>query len=363
MSAAQMMSAQSLEQLADGCAVLGGGGGGSIRESLLAAQQAFEDFGPVTLIDLDSLDDDALIMPCGLLGAPAVAEEKLGDGREGAWLRDRIEHLTGRRVAAFMPSEVGGANGVSPFGWAACAGVPIVDADGMGRAFPHMRQVTMRLAGIDPGPSVMTDERGNISVFHPNDVDWLERVYRMAATASGGLTVTAEFLMSAAEARGAVIRGSLGRALRIGQARLSSDPLASLLGAADATTLIEGRIVEIDWADRRPRARGSISVEGAGHDEGRWLRLELQDEILLALENGRPLAVVPDIITVLDSFDYRAIPTEDLRLGQRVVVVAMPSADVWMTPAGLQLVGPRAFGYDLEHPRNTLPASGRDRDV
>ena len=60
-----------------------------------------------------------------------------------------------------MAAEIGGGNGMHPISWAARMGLPVVDADGMGRAFPEVPQVTMEIAGIDPSPCVMTDERGN----------------------------------------------------------------------------------------------------------------------------------------------------------------------------------------------------------
>src|SRR5256885_7404578 len=94
--------------------ILGAGGGGDTYTSLLAARHAIERFGPVGLVDLDDLPDDALIMPCGGVGAPVVSIEKLGTGEEGRWLRDGLEQVRGERVAALMAGEIGGANGMQP---------------------------------------------------------------------------------------------------------------------------------------------------------------------------------------------------------------------------------------------------------
>ena len=65
-------------------------------------------------------------------------------GSGTTWRRDR------QRVAALMAAEIGGGNGLLPITWAARLGLPLVDADGMGRAFPEVPQVTMHLAGISP---------------------------------------------------------------------------------------------------------------------------------------------------------------------------------------------------------------------
>src|ERR1700749_4876532 len=108
----------SLRALARGCAVLGAGGGGDPYLGLLQALQAAEDFGPVPLMDLDELPDDGLIMPCGGIGAPTVRIEKIENGNEVTRLRQYLEALSGRRVAALMAGEIGGGNGLIPVTWA-----------------------------------------------------------------------------------------------------------------------------------------------------------------------------------------------------------------------------------------------------
>src|SRR5260370_20413108 len=151
----------SLRALSRGCAILGAGGGGDAYVTLLQALQATEDFGPVPLLDLDELPDDALIMPCAGIGATTVILEKFENGDEGARLREQLQFVIGRRVAALMAIEIGGGNGLLPITWAARMGLPVVDADGIGRAFPEIPQGTMHLAGIPAGPAGQADEPGN----------------------------------------------------------------------------------------------------------------------------------------------------------------------------------------------------------
>ncbi len=50
----------------------------------------------------------------------------------------------------------------------------------------------------------------------------------------------------------------------------------------------------------------------------------------------------------MDSDSGEAVGTETLRYGQRVTVVALPGPAIQKTEKGLQHVGPRAFGYDLD---------------
>jgi DUF917 family protein len=346
-----LLEPDTLRAMARGCAVLGAGGGGDTYLTLLQALQATEDYGPVSLIDLDVLPDDALIMPCGGIGAPTISIEKLENGDEGERLKEQLQYLTGRRVAALMAGEIGGGNGVLPVAWAAGMGLPLVDADGMGRAFPEVPMVTMQLAGISPSPAVMTDERGNLIVFQTISGHWMERLERAAAVEFGGAASSTEFSLTAAEARGATVRNSVSLAIRIGTAVAAADrdPVAALIAEIGAFRLVSGKISDVERHTRSGFVRGSVVVEGLGGDAGRLIRLELQNENLVALEQGKVLACVPDLITVLDTETADAIATERIRYGQRVTVIAFPCDPVWRTEQGIAITGPRAFGYDFDY--------------
>jgi DUF917 family protein len=347
----RLLDADSLPALSRGCAILGAGGGGDAYVTLLQVLQATEDFGPVPLVDLDELPDDALIMPCGGIGAPTVTIEKFENGDEGARLRENLEFMTGRRVAALMAAEIGAGNGVLPVTWAARLGLPVVDADGMGRSFPEVPQVTMNLAGISPCPAVMTDERGNLVVFRTISGDWAERLERAAAVEFGGAASSTEFSLTAAQARGATVRNSVSKAIRIGEAigAAAGSPVTALIAEIDAFRLVTGKVLDVERRTTSGFVRGSVVVEGLGEEAGRLIRLEFQNENLVALERGRVLASVPDLITVLDSETADAILTETIRYGQRVTVVAFACDPVWRTERGMAVTGPRAFGYDFDY--------------
>jgi uncharacterized protein len=339
-----------LPALARGCSVLGAGGGGDTYTTLLSARHAIEEFGPVPLVDLDDLPDDGLIMPCGYIGAPTVSIEKLGSVNEGVWLRQGLEEVRGVPVVALMAGEIGGANGMQPVQWAARCGLPVVDADGMGRAFPEVPQVTMEIAGIDPSPSVMTDERGNQVIMRMRDGHWMERAARALSIQFGGRASSTEYTMTVAQARNATVRRSVSLAIRIGEVMSQGDDPLKVLGEQiGARLLIEGKLADIERRVAGGFVRGSAVIEGLRDHSGRLMRLEIQNEYLVALEDGEVRASVPDIITVLDSESGDAIHTERLRYGQRVSVIAFPCDPIWRTPRGMELAGPRAFGYEFDY--------------
>ena len=221
----------------------------------------------------------------------------------------------------------------------------------MGRAFPEVPQVTMHLSGISPSPAVMTDERGNVMVLQVISGHWMERLERAAAAEFGGAASSTEFSLTAAQARGATVRNSVSLAITIGEAIESSEdsPVAALIAKIGAFRLVTGKVTDIERRTTHGFVRGSLVVEGLGADAGRLIRLEVQNENLVALEQGQVMASVPDLISVLDTETADAIATERIRYGQRVTVIAFGCDPVWRTERGIVLTGPRAFGYDFDY--------------
>ena len=78
------------------------------------------------------------------------------------------------------------------------------------------------------------------------------------------------------------------------------------------------------------------------------MTINFQNEWIVAWRDGEPLAMSPDLICVLDSVSGEAVGSETIRYGQRVTVIALPPPPVFLSPRGLEHVGPRAFGYDLD---------------
>jgi uncharacterized protein len=340
----------SLPSLSIGCTVFAGGGGGDPRIGELMAHEAIRGLGPVPVRPLDDFDDDDLIMPCGMIGAPTVMIEKIPNGAEGRVIRDAYERLFGRPVAAIMPFEMGGINGVLPVAWAAYAGLPLLDADFMGRAFPELQMLTPHLYGMPGSPAVVTDERMQTIVFQTRDNIWLEKLVRNAVTTLGGSACGGLYPMTVRQARLPAIAGTVSRAVRMGDAIRAGaeDPLAAIGRVAPVTRLGQGKVIDIERRTSGGFVRGSALIEGTGADKGSLFRLEFQNENLIVLCDGEPLATVPDIITLLDIHTGHGIVTEGIRYGQRLDIVAFPAPPVWTSPEGLAAVGPRAFGYDFD---------------
>ena len=156
---------EDLEALARGAAVLGTGGGGDPYVGRLLAAQALREHGPVELVPPADLPDDASVFPVAMMGAPTVMVEKTPSiERIGDTVAALAEHLgvTPTHIACI---EAGGVNSTFPLVAAAQLGLPVVDGDGMGRAFPELQMVLPTLSGIAATPMSIADEKGNVGVL------------------------------------------------------------------------------------------------------------------------------------------------------------------------------------------------------
>ena len=337
------IDAESVASYAEGCAILGTGGGGDIRVPLLIARAALA-AGPVAVVSPDDLPDDALVLPVGGWGAPTVCSEKFDAGTEAASLVAQAEAWFGRRVDALMPSEIGGGNGVTPVAWAAELGLPLVDADAMGRAFPEGDMCAMHIVGLPPSPAFFADERGWSCAVGPVDAVGLEREARAIVERCGGVVAGADHPMDAATVRTATVRGTVTLAAGIGAA-LVADGLEGVLRATGGRQLAEAKVVDVERVTGGGFARGVVRLEGTGPDVGRAIAVDVQNENLVAREDGALIASTPDLIVIADRESGRAIPTERVRYGQRIALLGLPCAPIWRTPRGLEIAGPERFGY------------------
>jgi len=145
---------------------------------------------------------------------------------------------------------------------------------------------------------------------------------------------------------------TLSLAVRLGDAVLAAraahaDPIAAALAVAGGCRLFSGKVVDVQRRLVGGFARGVLQVEGTDTNAGRRLRIDFQNENLIARDDaGRVLAVVPDLICLVDADSAEPITTEIVRYGLRVAVLGIPAHPMLTTPQALRVIGPAAFGYN-----------------
>ena len=350
----RIVHAADMEDIATGGAVMGTGGGGDPYVGKLMAQQAIRKYGPVKIIDVTELPDDALVVPVCMMGAPTVMTEKLPQGDELMNAFRALEQLLGRKIDAVLCGEAGGVNSTTPFVVAAASGLPLVDGDGMGRAYPELQMVTFTLHGVSASPMVLCDDKGNSLVLNTVSNAWTERLARAATVEMGGSALLAFYAMDGATAKKAVVRGTLtlcadlGRALREARAA-HEDPVEAIRAMLGAEIIFHGRIKDIERRTEGGFARGTARFDGAEDWRGHRLRLDFQNEFLMAERDGSVIVTTPDLITLLEAESGNPVTADSLRYGLRLVALAFEATAQWRSPEGVALVGPRYFGYDVDY--------------
>lgn len=341
-----------LEALAVGAGILGTGGGGSPYLNKIFVAGLLRQGGEVPVVPLAELPDEAVVAPCGGVGAPTVGVERLKEGREFLRALRALESYTGKQTTHMISAEIGGGNSISPIIVAIQAGIPVVDGDGMGRAFPELQMDTFSINGVRPTPMAISDVRGHISVFdHIADARDLERYVRTVTVQMGGGTGAAGPLMSGAEVRRTAVPGTLSFAVALGQAVLDArkrhdNAVEAALAVSGGQLLFTGKITDVDRRFVAGFARGRLTLDGTGADAGRAFGIDFQNENLIATDGtGAVLCSVPDLICIVDAETAEPISTETLRYGLRVAVLGIPAPRLIATPEALAVVGPAAFGY------------------
>jgi DUF917 family protein len=339
-----------VDDIARGAAILGAGGGGDPFVGRLLAEAAIEKYGPVSLVDIDEVDDDAVVVPVSFMGAPTVGTEKLPSGDEAMIALRALERATGLAATHLVPIEIGGVNSVIPLAAAAETGLPLVDGDAMGRAFPEAHMVLPSLIGVSCTPMVIVDDKGNTMVLDTVTNQWAERIARAVCTEAGCSVFTVDTVLRGRQLRDGLVPATLSLAQRLGRAvRESPVPVASACTMLDGRLLITGKVADVARRTSGGFVRGEAKIEGIGADRGARMRLSFQNEHLVAERDGEVVASTPDLICVLDNETGEPVTTEGMRYGNRVAVLGVPCDSRWTTPEGLRLTGPRAFGYDHDY--------------
>jgi DUF917 family protein len=319
-------------------------------------RQAIRDHGPIDLIDVEELGDDDFVVPFAMMGAPTVLVEKLPNGGEMVAALRTMERYKGQPARAILCAEIGGINALLPLVLAARCGLPVVDGDGMGRAFPQLQMVTYHIFGVPLSPMVMPDEYSNTVVFECADAHDAERLSRNLVVAMGGGSNNCLYPMQGRDAKRSMVRTTLSLALGLGRAvrearHSSADPFAELLRFLRTTPyyqhcrlLFEGKTVDLLRETKAGWALGRVVIEGIGRCAGRRLEVQFQNEHLVAREGANVRAIVPDLIAVLDAASAEPITTEGLKYGQRVRVLGISAAPIMRSAAALAVFGPQAFG-------------------
>jgi DUF917 family protein len=371
----RLLTSEDVDDLAVGSWIIGTGGGGSPYVNHLNVQRLANAGQTFELIDPQDLDDDAQVAVVSTMGAPMVMQERLQDSQDVARAVEIMADYVGRPFDAVMATEIGGSNAFQPLMAAAHLDIPVVDADAMGRAYPEAQMTSFAVGDLRPWPLSLVDPRGVEAIIsHVPTWKWMERTSRALTVEAGSMAATCKAPRTGAEVKTWGVANTMSHAIRIGAtvrtARAEhADPIDAVCGVVGGRRLFGGKIVDVERRTTGGFLRGMALIDGLDEHRGGQMRLDFQNEWLVAWLDDVPVATVPHLICLLDAVSGEAIGTETVRYGQRAVVIAMAATELFSSEAGLRFVGPRAMGYDLdpvnpdEAPKRSTEASTHGGDI
>jgi hypothetical protein len=350
------ITTEDLHDIATGAAFLGTGGGGDPYIGRLLALNAIKEFGMPQIVAPDSVADDALVFTIAMLGAPTVLVEKAVCGDDVDLAIERLAQRIGRAPDALVGIEIGGLNSLIPVMAAARLGLPLIDADGMGRAFPEIQMVTYNVRGVSCTPLSVTDDHLTSVIVDTTGAKAAEDLVRITSVHLGCSVIISSYPMTGAQLKDSAVKGTLTLARDIGRAiargRREGSPIDTLVDFLRTTpyynqckVLFDGKIADIQRETKMGFSIGRCHL-AALDGSSRTMDISFQNENLVAREGGRTRAIVPDLICLVDRETANPITVEALKYGQRVKVIATSAAPIMRSPESLAVFGPRCFGLE-----------------
>ena len=132
----------------------------------------------------------------------------------------------------------------------------------------------------------------------------------------------------------------------------NSDPIDALLNASSGYKLFQGLVTKSD--EKGDRGFNWIDVEISGTDDfsGKTYKVFVKNENIIGWLDGEIDAMSPDYIYNLDPTTGRSIMSNagigSYPIGKEVVLIGLPAADQWRSDMGIELMGPKHFGFDFD---------------
>jgi uncharacterized protein len=359
-----------IRDMARGAVLLGTGGGGDPYVGELFVTAQIKKGHHPKVVSCDEIAPDAFVLSIAGIGAPSVIVEHLVSERTLHDLMARSEKFYGRKIDALISAEIGGANSMFPLALSAISGIPVLDADGIGRAVPQLEMTTFSIYGVRATPGIIMDDSGNVVAVEATSDRMAEELCRVISMAMGSMAFMSIYPMSGKQAREVAVKRTLTQTLEIGRcirkARdSSSNVFADLLAYLNswsgrfAKILFDGKIVDVVHETRDSWHWGLATIQALG-DSTDECTIQIRNEYTIARINGETVTVVPDLISVLDRESGEPLTAEMLAYGQRVKVLGYSADPMLRRPESLQVLGPRCFGIDEDfRPIEALTASMR----
>ncbi len=231
--------------------------------------------------------------------------------------------------------------------------IPLIDCDCTGRGLIDYIHSIYFAKNKTLNPTLIFGPDGECTYLHPmTSPVQLSKLCRRYSTTSP-IVVVGSFSKSRNVCRN-YICGSISRTIKVGRElkrlrRSRDSDLRTILRIIRGFVLFKGIVEECYLEKVEGSIVGLLRIRGVDSWCGFNVLIYVRDgTIIVVKDSGKPLGMVPDIVTLL-SDDYMPITYEDSLMKCKVYIVGIRAPDEWRTRAGLSLLNPRYFGIDMDY--------------
>lgn len=331
------LAEQDLIDLVEGAAVFSAGGGGDPKVGLNIVERLVEASCSVRLVEASEVPDREIVVNFACVGATANVAY-----RSDAAVKTfkTLEEYLDKKAFAAIPVELGGFNTLAAVDVASRLGIPVVDADGAGRAVPEVHLKVYTLDDIALAPMAVADlDAGNIVLIkQTHGLREAERITRVLAAEWNQMAYTARRVLTGKQVKTSPVQNTLSKSIRIGMLlRKAVDPLNAVLKETNGYCLFEGVVASAEHETKGGFTWTSMKLDGTQENTGSSLQLKAKNEFLVAKKDEKLAALAPDIITTISLDKCKCVQAEKAKKGDKLVVIGIPAPARWRSKEGLEL--------------------------
>ncbi len=360
----RVLNREDLLDILYGCTILGTGGGGSLDEGIEMIDEALSAGKTFKLAEFSDLASDSLIgtpYACGAI-SPLTKEEvkkyaRLKETEESCYIlcMKQLERYLGKKISAVISTELGGGNTATALYCAAMTGCPIMDGDPAGRSVPALQHSTYFLNNVPMCPMSVMNRFGEGAVFTNvfDDARGEDMVRALAVVSQNSIAVV-DHVNTVEVLKNSVIRGALSFAEEVGKAFRTAvaekcDYVSSVAEAGHGKKMFTGTVTQSFFETKNGYTIGTTVIAGSGEYCGHELKIWYQNENIMSWLDGKVYATVPDLICMFNLDEKMPQINPYTKVGEKVSLIVLPAPAIWTTDRGLDVFGPKYFGYDIDY--------------
>lgn len=358
-----ILGIEDLEYIGVGAAIYGSGGGGSPYYILQVAKSLISQNKKIRVIALEDIKPTELIYQYAFFGAPTCITEKLTNNTELETSSKLIKMISNishpGHSQVIMTIEIGGLNSISPLCYAAECGLPVVDGDLMGRAYPSINYTTTAINDKQVSPITLSDDNYNSFTIYNDQVNDNRSFEKSFRNIVEGMSLVAGICHKPLDKDlfKYVVQNSLTNVWNLGRELIKAKVLKSrsyhsIFKEHGGEFLFEGKITMVNRNEINGYNEGALTISGFGEFSNQEVKVIFRNENLLAEHTDNKtgqkkiIGLVPDIISLLDVDNFQAILCEQLKFGQKAFLIRLPAPTLLATREKIHLTGWKSFGME-----------------